>query len=333
MLESVSLEPLSLRETRALLATLGSTPSKHLGQNFLIDKNIVWKSVALAEVQEGDNVIEIGPGLGTLTRALLAKGCHVFAVEFDRQLYTFLKNFASSIETLNGNGETRSQLSIMHGDAVQFPLAGFSCFDETFKVVANLPYNISTPWVDALLSQVNESFFCAPHLKHGASVDKGPNQSGTCATESAKISVDALASRLPTSLTLMLQKEAARRFTAPPGTKTYSEISIRLSAAYECRQVVPVARTSFMPAPNVDSVILHLVRKETPQFFSSQMQYLMRDVFTQRRKQMLSVLKKKFPLTVDYFVERLQEYHFPETVRPEQLPLTFWLAFDEALLR
>lgn len=331
MLESESLEPLSLRETRSLLATLGATPSKHLGQNFLIDKNIVWKSVALAEVQEGDNVIEIGPGLGTLTRALLAKGCHVFAVEFDRQLYAFLSNFASSIEALSHNGGIRGRLSIVHGDAVQFPLAGFSRFEETFKVVANLPYNISTPWIDALLSQANESFFGTSHLAQGTLVDEEIHQSGIYSAKSAKMSVDTLASQLPTSLTLMLQKEAAQRFTAPPKTKAYSEISIRLSAAYECRQVVPVARTSFMPAPNVDSVILHLVRKDNPRFFSRKMQSLMRDVFTQRRKQMLSVLKKKFPLTVDYFIEQLKAYEFSETVRPEQLPLAFWLAFDETL--
>ena len=80
------LHALSLKDTLEILNTLKQSPKKHLGQNFLVDKNIVRKSLQLANVLAGDNIVEVGPGLGTLTRELLATGCNVFAVEFDKFL-------------------------------------------------------------------------------------------------------------------------------------------------------------------------------------------------------------------------------------------------------
>jgi 16S rRNA (adenine1518-N6/adenine1519-N6)-dimethyltransferase len=136
--------PLSPTATRELLARLGHQPKQFLGQNFLIDGNIVRKSLELAGVATGDTVVEIGPGLGTLTGALLEAGAEVWAVEKDRKLHAHL------LETLV---PAYPRLHLLEGDAMDQPLAGLPATRrEHFKIVANLPYAISTPWMDAVLS-------------------------------------------------------------------------------------------------------------------------------------------------------------------------------------
>ena len=136
--------PLSPTTTRELLASLGHEPKRFLGQNFLVDGNIVHKSLELAGVKPGDTVVEIGPGLGTLTAALLAAGAEVWAVEKDRTLHAHLT------ETLVAQ---HPALHLMEGDAVWHPLAGLPA-DRAInaKIVANLPYAIATPWLDEVLS-------------------------------------------------------------------------------------------------------------------------------------------------------------------------------------
>jgi 16S rRNA (adenine1518-N6/adenine1519-N6)-dimethyltransferase len=135
--------PLSPSATRELLAQLNHQPKRFLGQNFLVDGNIVRKSLELAAVRAGDAVVEIGPGLGTLTAALLAAGAEVWAVEKDRTLHAHLA------ETL---ARDQPRLHLLEGDAMEHPLAGLSAGGATAcKIVANLPYAISTPWMDAVL--------------------------------------------------------------------------------------------------------------------------------------------------------------------------------------
>ena len=137
--------PLSPSATRDLLARLGHQPKRFLGQNFLVDGNIVRKSLELAGIKPGDAVVEIGPGLGTLTSALLEAGAEVWAVEKDRQLHAHLE------ETLV---KQYPALHLLEGDAVDQPLAGFKPMEappRPFKIVANLPYAISTPWMDEVL--------------------------------------------------------------------------------------------------------------------------------------------------------------------------------------
>jgi 16S rRNA (adenine1518-N6/adenine1519-N6)-dimethyltransferase len=136
--------PLSPSATRELLAKLGHQPKHFLGQNFLVDGNIVRKSLELAGIAAGDTVVEVGPGLGTLTGALLEAGAEVWAVEKDRQLHAYL------LETLV---PTQPRLHLLEGDAMDHPLAGLPPERrDRFKIVANLPYAISTPWMDAVLS-------------------------------------------------------------------------------------------------------------------------------------------------------------------------------------
>jgi 16S rRNA (adenine1518-N6/adenine1519-N6)-dimethyltransferase len=135
--------PLSPSATRELLARLGHQPKHFLGQNFLVDGNIVRKSLELAAITAGDSVVEVGPGLGTLTGALLEAGAEVWAVEKDRQLHAHL------LETLV---PAQPRLHLLEGDAMDHPLAGLPPEHHArFKIVANLPYAISTPWMDAVL--------------------------------------------------------------------------------------------------------------------------------------------------------------------------------------
>lgn len=134
--------PLTPSETRALLERLGHRPRKQLGQNFLIDGNIVRKSIELAELGTGEPVVEVGPGLGTLTGALLSAGARIWAVEYDGRLAGHLRN------------QFGDRINLLEGDAVDFPLAGYpvsAVSGESFKIVSNLPYAVTTPWIEGVL--------------------------------------------------------------------------------------------------------------------------------------------------------------------------------------
>lgn len=133
--------PLSPSQTRELLESLGHRPKKQLGQNFLIDGNIVRKSLELAEVQPGDRVVEIGPGLGTLTQALLDAGAIVHAVEKDPTLGEHVAGIAAA----------HPNLHLIQGDALDTPIGDLPEEIADYKIVANLPYAISTPWMAAVL--------------------------------------------------------------------------------------------------------------------------------------------------------------------------------------
>ena len=135
--------PLSLAETRELLARLAHLPRKWLGQNFLVDGNIVRKSLELGDVRPGDTVVEVGPGLGTLTRTLLGAGANLYAVEADR---TMVHHLETSLKP-----RFPTTFHLLEGDAVASPRAGLpDPIDGAFKVIANLPYAISTPWIEAI---------------------------------------------------------------------------------------------------------------------------------------------------------------------------------------
>ncbi len=137
--------PLSPTATRELLDQLEHFPNKKLGQNFLVDGNIVRKSIELAEIGEGSHVVEIGPGLGTLTKAILSTGAELWAVERD----------ATLAEHLRANVLPKQpSLHLIEGDCLDYPRAELpeDKATEGFRIVANLPYAVSTPWMDAVLS-------------------------------------------------------------------------------------------------------------------------------------------------------------------------------------
>jgi len=268
--------------TRALLDKLDHFPIRKWGQNFLVDPNIVEKSLALACIQKNDTVVEIGPGLGCLSTALIRAGADVFAVEIDKKLAHHLReNFASE-----------PRFHLLEGDAVAHPAAGKPADITDWKIVANLPYAISTPWLEHVLQ-----------MKH-----------------------------LPASLTLMLQREAAQRLTASPGCKHYSAITLFLSALYKKGGEHHVARQCFYPAPGVDSQLLHLVRIPGTQAISATARDVIRTLFTQRRKQIASLAKQFLQPTVSAtWLNALTELGFSPTARPETLPLPCWQTLDHIL--
>jgi 16S rRNA (adenine1518-N6/adenine1519-N6)-dimethyltransferase len=264
-------------ETRELLARLGHAPKRFLGQNFLVDGNIVRKSLELAQVAPGDAVVEIGPGLGTLTGALLEAGAEVWAVE--------MRPHAPRPPRGGPRGEVPGGPPPRRGDAAQMPLAGIPperaprC-----KVVANLPYAISTPWMDAVLS--------------------GP---------------------LPSRMVLMLQREAADRYGAAPGTKSFGAISIFLQAAYDTAPGHRVSAACFHPRPDVDSALLHLVRKAQPFVFTPADKVLIRRCFQQRRKQIGAVIREIIPDREREWRELLGSEGLLSTVRAEAIPVSTWI--------
>ena len=273
--------PLSPSATREKLTRLGHAPKRFLGQNFLVDGNIVRKSLALAEVAAGDAIVEIGPGLGTLTTALLEAGAEVWAVEKDRSLHAHLA--AELAPRFPG------RFHLVEGDAVELPLAGWSGPDGGCKVVANLPYAIATPWMDAVLA--------------------GP---------------------LPSRMVLMLQQEAAQRYLAEPGTKSFGAISIFLRSAYEVFPGHDVAAACFNPRPDVESHLLNLRLRSTPVRFPAPAKALLRACFQQRRKQLGAVLRQRLPATVPWR-EILATHGLDERVRAEQVPIPCWQALAAAL--
>jgi 16S rRNA (adenine1518-N6/adenine1519-N6)-dimethyltransferase len=296
--------PLSPTATRELLAQLGHLPKRFLGQNFLVDGNIVRKSLELAEVRPGDQVVEVGPGLGTLTTALLEAGAIVWAVEKDRVLHSHLEAHLAP--------RFPSRFHLLEGDAVEHPLAGLNELsvrsvaqtdtpsstasstmgdasaevkppvEYDFKIVANLPYAIATPWLDAVLS--------------------GP---------------------LPARMVLMLQQEAAQRYAARPGSKSFGAISVFLQAAYDIAPGHKVAAACFYPRPDVESHLLNLVRKPTPFVFTPSAKTLIRACFQQRRKQIGALLRARVPGGAGWR-ELLHAHDLSEQCRPEAIPVNVW---------
>lgn len=279
--------PLSPTATRDLLAQLGHQPKRFLGQNFLIDGNIVRKSLELAHVSAGDIVVEIGPGLGTLTVALLEAGADVWAVEKDRTLHAHLEATLAP--------EFSARFHLLEGDAVEHPLAGLTPASISargggdFKIVANLPYAIATPWLDEVLA--------------------GP---------------------LPARMVLMLQHEAAQRYAARPGTKSFGAISVFLQAAYDIAPGHKVAAACFFPRPDVESHLLHLVRKSAPFVFPASIKALIRACFQQRRKQIGALLRDRLPKGVapELAKELLRAHGLSEQTRPEAIPVEWWVRFS-----
>jgi 16S rRNA (adenine1518-N6/adenine1519-N6)-dimethyltransferase len=261
------------------LDRIGHRPRHFLGQNFLVDGNIVRKSVALAGVRSGETVIEVGPGLGTLTSALLGAGAQVWAVERDPALHAFLAQdllprFSKSFH-------------LLLGDAVDHPRAewpGSADFGKGFKIVANLPYAIATPWLDAILEEP-----------------------------------------LPERMVLMLQQEAAQRYTAQPGSKSFGAISVFLQAAYAAEPGHKVAAACFYPRPEVESCLLNLVRKPAPVVFSRSAKTLVRACFQQRRKQIGAILRGRLPDDCKRWLEQLAGAGLSSQSRPESIPVPVWI--------
>jgi 16S rRNA (adenine1518-N6/adenine1519-N6)-dimethyltransferase len=289
--------PLSPTATRELLEQLEHFPNKKLGQNFLVDGNIVRKSIELAELDADSCVVEIGPGLGTLTKAILNSGASLWAVERDACLAEHLRIHFSDelngISTMNERRLTKQTiLQLIEGDCLDHPRAGLPAATAAtgYRIVANLPYAVSTPWMDAVI-----------------------------------------AGELPERMVLMLQKEAADRYVAPHGTKTFGAISIFLQSVFEVHSKHLVSAQCFHPAPKVDSVLLRLDRRTDAIRFSLAARECIRRIFTQRRKQLGALCKNDSHAGALAWFKELLEHGVTPTVRPEELPLEYWQSLTKHL--
>ncbi len=216
-----------------------------LGQNFLIDANILEKILAAAELTPESRVLEVGAGIGTLTRELAAHAGHVLVVEMDRSLRPILD------ETLAG----LDNVHIVYGDVLRVDLPALLSEHcrEHCRVVANIPFQITSPLVGRLLE--NKARF--------------------------------------ERVVLMIQKEVAQRFVARPGTSDYSAMTVFVQYHAEVRLVTQVSRNSFLPPPGVDSAVVHLdPRPEPPAPVVSEalLFAVVHAAFGSRRKTLLNAL-------------------------------------------
>lgn len=230
---------------RAFLQEIEAAPKKSLSQNFLIDGNIIRKIVTLARVQPEDFVLEIGPGPGVLTEELLARGAHVLAVEKDRK-------FASALPRLQTPDH---RLTVIEGDVLKQDL--FQHLKPNTKLVANLPYQITTPILTKFLPK--EELF--------------------------------------ESITVMVQKEVAARFIAEPSTSDYSSITVFTHFYATPEYGFTVEPTCFYPPPRVKSAVVKFTLKKHPPVSSEEAFFKMtKAAFQQRRKMVRSSLKHIYDL-------------------------------------
>ena len=204
--------------TKAVLERHGFTFKKSFGQNFLTDTNILQKIVDTAEIDKNVNVIEIGPGIGALTEFLAENAAEVMAFEIDDRLVPILEDTLRDHENVNVINE-----DVLKAD-LQTRVKEFKNPELPIKVVANLPYYITTP----ILMHLIES----------------------------KIAF--------AEFVVMMQKEVADRISAEPNTKAYGSLSIAVQYYMTAKVAFVVPRTVFVPAPNVDSAILKMTRREQP---------------------------------------------------------------------
>lgn len=257
-----------------VLSKYGFRFTKSLGQNFLIDGNIVRKIADAAEIDEEDNVIEIGPGVGTLTEELALRAKKVVAIEIDEKLRELHK------ETL-----ALENVKVIYRDFLDIDLKVLTekeFGDESFKVVANLPYYVTTPIIEKLvLSNTNLI-----------------------------------------SITVMVQKEVAKRLSAGPGGKDYGSLSVFINYYTDCKYRFQVPRSVFMPKPNVDSAVLSLKMKDREEVDTDFLFKVVRAAFTTRRKTILNSLSNsKLNYTKDEIKKALELSGVDERRRAETLDL------------
>ena len=231
-------------QIRELAGRLGVRPTKQWGQNFVIDANTVRRVVRLADLGPQDVVVEVGPGLGSLTLALLPEVARVVAVEVDPNLAAALPDTVAAFAPAYSD-----RLEVVLADAMSVRALPDP---QPTALVANLPYNISVPVVLSFL----EAF---PTLRRAL---------------------------------VMVQLEVAERLAAPPGSRTYGIPSLKAAWYAEVRLVGTVSRTVFWPAPNVDSGLVALTRREPPVTPASRKEVFacIDAAFSQRRKTLRAAL-------------------------------------------
>ncbi|WP_291236204.1 16S rRNA (adenine(1518)-N(6)/adenine(1519)-N(6))-dimethyltransferase RsmA [Frisingicoccus sp.] len=252
---------------------------KKFGQNFLIDEHVIQKIINGAQVTKDDFVLEIGPGIGTMTQYLAEAAREVAAVEIDKKLIPIL-------------GETLSEydnVTIINEDILKVDIGALALernAGKPIKVVANLPYYITTPIIMGLFE--------------------------------SHVPID--------NITVMVQKEVADRMKVGPGSKDYGALSLAVQYYAKPYLVANVPANCFIPRPNVDSAVIRLTRHESPAVEvenEALMFNMIRASFNQRRKTLQNGLKNSglFPVSKEEIIEVIKEAGLPETVRGEALTL------------
>ena len=274
--------------TIEILDKYGFSFQKKYGQNFLIDENVVRKIVREAGVTKDDFVLEIGPGIGTMTQILCEEAREVVAVEIDKKLIPILEN-----DTLS----YYNNVTVINEDVLKLDIVKLTAEhnnSEPIKVVANLPYYITTPIVMGLFE--------------------------------SKVPLD--------SITIMVQKEVADRMQVGPGTKDYGALSLAVQYYAKPQVVLTVPASCFMPRPNVDSAVIKLERyKEPPVKADNEklMFGIIRASFNQRRKTLANGLKnsQELQFTKEQVEQAITECGLPLNIRGEALTLEQFAALAD----
>ena len=275
--------------------------SKSLGQNFLTDQNIIDKIIEGAQIEEGDIVLEIGPGMGVLTAATAERASKVIAIEIDKNLLPILA------DTLTGY----KNVEIIHGDVLKLNLndvisqsfksdtissgSGGNNVAPKVKIIGNLPYYITTPIIMKILEEKTHA----------------------------------------QSITIMMQKEVAERINAKPGTKVYGAITVAINYYCTVHHIVDVSRGVFIPQPNVDSQVLRLdIREAPPVFVESEKMFFacIKAGFGQRRKTLLNSLTGINGLEKQEVLEALQKAKIDPTRRAETLSLSEFATLSNCIV-
>ena len=263
---------------------------KKFGQNFLTDHNILTKITQTAELSKEVNVIEIGPGIGSLTQYLLEEAAEVMAFEIDKSLIPILEETMAPYDNF-----TLVLADILKVDLLS-EIQKFKNPNLPIKVVANLPYYITTPILMHLIE-----------------------------------------SKIPFSeFVVMMQKEVADRIAASPKTKAYGSLSIAVQYYMEASVAFIVPRTVFIPAPNVDSAILKMVRREAPLVEVEDEEWFfktMHSSFVHRRKTLMNNLQAAFGKESKPEIEKLlAQAEISPTIRGEALSIEEFAKLADALL-
>ena len=261
---------------------------KKFGQNFLIDTHVLEKIIEESEITEEDCVLEIGPGIGTMTQYLAESAKKVVAVEIDKALIPILKDTLSDYDNV----------AVINDDILKVDIAGI-CKEynngKPIKVVANLPYYITTPIIMGL-------FESHVPLK---------------------------------SITIMVQKEVADRMQEGPGSKEYGALSLAVQYFAHPQIVANVPPNCFLPRPNVGSAVIKLTRYEKPPVEVDDEKYmfaLIRASFNKRRKTLANGLSGGgLGLTREMVTDALREMELSETVRGEALSLEHFAKLSNIL--
>lgn len=280
----------NIRETKNIIEKYNFSFQKRFGQNFLIDTNIIDKIVTGSGITKEDVVLEIGPGIGSLTQALAEQAGKVIAVEIDKKLIPMLE------ETLSAYDNIR----IINEDILKLDIKGLLLEEgiASVKVVANLPYYITTPIIMNLLEQ--------------------------------SIPVE--------SITVMIQKEVADRMNATPGVKAYGSLSIATSYYASTELVTMVPPGCFMPKPKVSSAVLKLTKLTQPRVEVSDEAFFFKVIkgsFAHRRKTLVNSLvhSNMTDVTKEQVLGALESLEMDIRIRGEALTLEEFSEFTNALIK